>query len=581
MGRDDFDPGKLSVGVVRMTRSTAWVLSSVLALCLAAGASMTPGSISGYVKDSSGVPQMGAAVEIFGAATGQHQLAFTDTSGYFSLSGLLPGLYDLRASAPSFLPALREDVALSAGASKVLNITLNTLFEAVKMLPPAKRSGNEDDNWKWTLRSTANRPILRFDDGDPVIVEAAQQDRALRGGLAFVAGGTSEGYGSASDLGTAFNLEHSIFGSSTLGFNGSLGYGGGIPDGVLQLSYKRDTDESRNSPEMALTVRRFASPQTMVHHGALQALAFSYSNGFSVADLLDFRLGGEVQTIQFMGRANAVRPFGSVDLHLTPGTVLEYKYATTEPSTRASKGFDSAPADLTESGPRMSLYNNDALLENAHHHEVSLSQRFGDDNRVQVAYFNDRKDPALLGVGDIDSDNGYFLPDVYSGTFSFTGTELESQGVRFVFERKLGDSLLASVDYAYGGTLELEQPGVDWSKVHDDLRHAWRHSAAVKLNGKIHRSQTSWIASYRWTSGQALLPVDQFNASPGQTDGFFNVFVRQPIPRWHFVPGHMEALIDLRNLLAQGYVPIFGPDGKTVYLVQSARSVRGGVSFTF
>jgi hypothetical protein len=557
-------------------------LASVIALCLAAGATVTPGSISGYVKDSSGVPQMGAAIEIYGVPTGQHQLAYTDAKGYFSLNGLLPGSYDLRASAPSFLPTLREDVALAAGATKILNITLNTLFEAMKMLPPPKRAGSEDDTWKWTLRSTANRPILRFDDGSPVIVESAQQEKTLRGGLAFVAGGTSEGYGSGSDLGTAFNVEQSIFGSSVLGFNGSLGYGTGIPDGVLQLSYKRDDGVAGNSPEMALTMRRFASPQTMGRHGALQALAFSYSNGFSVSDLLEFRLGAEVEAIQFLGRANAVRPYGSVDVHLTPSTVLEYKYATSEPSTRASRGFEAAPVELNDTAPRMSMSNYDALLENAHHHEVSLSQHIGDDSMVQVAYFNDRiKNPALLGVGEIESDNGYFLPDVYSGTFSFNGGELEAQGVRFVYERKITDSLTATLDYGYGGTLELEQPGVDWSLVQDNLRHAWRHSAALKLNGNIRRSQTTWSASYRWTSGQALTAVDLFNTSPGQTDSFFNVFIRQPIPHWHFVPGHMEALIDLRNLLAQGYVPVFGPDGKTVYLVQSARSVRGGVSFTF
>jgi len=29
--------------------------------------------------------------------------------------------------------------------------------------------------------------------------------------------------------------------------------------------------------------------------------------------------------------------------------------------------------------------------------------------------------------------------------------------------------------------------------------------------------------------------------------------------------------------MAQGYIPVMGQDGKTVYLVQSARSVRGGV----
>jgi hypothetical protein len=43
----------------------------------------------------------------------------------------------------------------------------------------------------------------------------------------------------------------------------------------------------------------------------------------------------------------------------------------------------------------------------------------------------------------------------------------------------------------------------------------------------------------------------------------------------------MDAVIDVRNLLAQGYVPLLGQDGRTVYLVQSARSIRGGVAFSF
>ena len=566
-----------------MTRTTGWVVVAIVALCLAAGAAVTPGSISGYVRDSGGVPQMGAAVEVFGTATGQHQLAYTDETGHFSLNGLLPGSYDLKASAASFLPTVREDVALTAGATKVLNITLNTLFEAMKMLPPPKRAGNEDDNWKWTLRSTANRPILRFDDGAPVVVESAQQEKAFTGGLAFVAGGSSAGYASGSDLGTAFNVEHSIFSDSLLGFNGSLGgYGSGIPDGILQVSYRRQSDDADMGPQMALSIRRFAAPQNGTHLGSLQAVAFSYSNGFSVGELLDVRVGSEAQAIQFMGRANAVRPYGTLDVHLAHSTLLEYRYTTSEPS-QAGMGLDGGPLEVAQSGPRVSLANYSPLLENAHHHELSLSQRMGDDNSVQVAYYRDRvKDPELLGVGEIDHDMGYFLPDVYSGTFSFTGGELQAQGVRVVYARKLGDSLAATLDYAYGGVLELDQPGVDWSLVHDNLKQAWRHSAALKLNGKLNRSHTTWMASYRWISGEAVTPVDMFNASSGQSEPFLNLFMRQQIPHWHFLPGgHMEAIVDLRNLLAQGYVPMLGPDGKTVYLVQSARSVRGGVSFTF
>jgi hypothetical protein len=43
----------------------------------------------------------------------------------------------------------------------------------------------------------------------------------------------------------------------------------------------------------------------------------------------------------------------------------------------------------------------------------------------------------------------------------------------------------------------------------------------------------------------------------------------------------MEAMLDLRNLMAEGYVPVMGQDHRTVYLVPSARSVRGGVAFVF
>jgi len=72
-----------------------------------------------------------------------------------------------------------------------------------------------------------------------------------------------------------------------------------------------------------------------------------------------------------------------------------------------------------------------------------------------------------------------------------------------------------------------------------------------------------------------------FNSSPGQADPFLSVFLRQPIPGTSFLPVKMDAVLDLRNLLAQGYVPVVAQDGQTVYLVQSARAVRGGLAFTF
>jgi hypothetical protein len=43
----------------------------------------------------------------------------------------------------------------------------------------------------------------------------------------------------------------------------------------------------------------------------------------------------------------------------------------------------------------------------------------------------------------------------------------------------------------------------------------------------------------------------------------------------------MEASADLRNMLAQGYLPLSVVDGRRILLVQTPRSFRGGLSFIF
>jgi hypothetical protein len=43
----------------------------------------------------------------------------------------------------------------------------------------------------------------------------------------------------------------------------------------------------------------------------------------------------------------------------------------------------------------------------------------------------------------------------------------------------------------------------------------------------------------------------------------------------------MEATADLRNMLAQGYLPLAMVGGQRVLLVETPRSFRGGLSFIF
>ena len=544
------------------------------------------GAISGYVRDGSGAPQMGAAVEILGSAA-QVLKVFTDDRGFYSVASLVPGTYSIKASAPSFLPSLREKIGLRSGAKLMVNITLTNLFEAIQLVP--MRGPADDDDWKWTLRSVANRPILRvLPDGTTVVVQNGEfsGDHDVKGAVSFLAGSPGQGLGAA-DMNAGFTVERSVFAGGTLKLNGNVGYGSdgqGAPSGTLRTTYTNHFN-GMFEPSVAITALRLNSPGNAMPGTTLQALSATSSDRIVLGDMVEMKFGSELQTIQFMGRVNAFRPFASVDLHLTPNTVVEYQYTSSVPNAgmpdrSGEDRIESASSDLSETAPRMSITGFVPAVERAHHQEISVSQRIG-KNSMQVAFYSDSVvDPMLTGVGEVSAESGEVLPDVYSGTFSYQGNDYAAQGMRIVLQRKLMSDLTATLDYAYGGVLDLSHPDVQLQDAREWIRAERRQTIAAKFSGSVPKSKTRWIASYRYSGGNALTPVDEFNSSAGQSDPYFNLYVRQPIPG-NFLAGHMEILMDLRNLLAQGYVPVMGQDGHTVYLVQSARAVRGGVAFNF
>jgi hypothetical protein len=549
------------------------------------------GAISGYVRDASGAPQMGAVVEVLGSAA-QALKVFTDERGFYSVTSLLPGTYSVKVSAPSFLPTLREKIGVRSGAKLMVNITLTTLFEAIQLVP--LRGPVDDDDWKWTLRSVANRPILRMlPDGTTVVSQSGESaaDHDLKGTVTLLGGSPGQGFGSPSDMTAGFDVERSLLSSGTLRLNGNLGYesdGEGIPSAVLRTTYTGRFN-GFFEPSVAITALRLNSPDMSTLPGAtLQALSVTSSGRIVLTDKLEMKLGSELQTIQFMGRVNAIKPFGAADLHITSNSVVEYQYASSVPNIgltdRLGDGsgdrLDSPSSDLSETAPRMSITGFSPAVEKGHHQEVSFSQRIGKNN-VQVAFYADSMvDPVLTGVGEVSAESGEVLPDVYSGTFSYQGNDFATRGLRVVLQRKLLSDLTATLDYAYGGVLDLSRSDVQLQDAREWIHTERRQAVAAKFSGSIPKSKTRWIASYRVSANRTLTPVDLFDTSAGQADPYLNLCIRQPIPA-SFFAGHMEILMDLRNLLAQGYVPVMGQDGHTLYLVQSARSVRGGVAFSF
>jgi hypothetical protein len=106
---------------------------------------------------------------------------------------------------------------------------------------------------------------------------------------------------------------------------------------------------------------------------------------------------------------------------------------------------------------------------------------------------------------------------------------------------------------------------------------------SISLSGTIEGTGTHWRASYRWQPDETLTPVAAYAANEGEP--YLNLHLRQAIHTGH--DGRrdgqtgFEALIDLRNLLAQGYQPYLLGDGSVVVLAQEQRGVSGGLAFTF
>jgi hypothetical protein len=545
---------------------------------------------------------MGAVVEVFVSAVKVGTTVFTDSRGYYEAANLPAGTYQVKATALSFLPTLRENVVLHSHTRAIVNLTLSTLADALKLMPARRSAGDEPDDWHWTLRSATSRPVLRvleknkdaktnsndtdIEDRSSLVVvsnnsnERGGDNHPIKASVALIAGAEAGGFGGAGDVTTSFALEKSLFSSGTLSFNGNIGASAGDPTGVLRASYAHNLGEN-SRPTFTVTYRHFAAPGAAVLNSPYSAIEMSSSDSMTVAGFIDLNYGADLQSMQFADRITAIKPHGSVDVHISPNMVVEYRYATSEPDTRATKGFDTAPADLSESGPRMALTNGEPVVEHARHHEVSVSRRMG-DTRVQLAAFLDRvHNLVLTGAGDPTSYSDDILPDVYSGTFSYGfAPGVSSAGARVVVQRKISEDLTATVDYSTGQAVSAADANAAWQTLAQSFGVGRQHSVGAKLYGYIPSAGTRLIASYKWTSGNALSTVDAFNASPGQIDPYLSIFIRQPLP-CGFMPGKMDALLDMRNLLAQGYVPVMGQDGRTVYMVQSARALRGGLAFTF
>lgn len=103
------------------------VCALAISLLLVSGrghAQVAGATLSGTVTDGSGASIPKAQVSIKNISTGVVRSTTTDSAGVYSLPNLLPGDYDLTATATGFKTTVRTGVTLTVGAQTELNVSL-------------------------------------------------------------------------------------------------------------------------------------------------------------------------------------------------------------------------------------------------------------------------------------------------------------------------------------------------------------------------------------------------------------------------------------------------------------------------
>jgi hypothetical protein len=554
------------------------VVSCLTARCFAAS---TAAAISGTVRDIHGTAQMGALVEVLRGSV-SIATAYSDDHGRYIIPSILPGQYQMRATAAFFVPVQRNHLYLQAGAQAVVNLTLSAIFEADNWLPAQRRHADEPvDDWKWTLRSTASRPLLRLndpEDGVAISSSSEQQHRVTTQGKVMV----TNGDGTFGDGGN----HQALFLSRTMQDGDGAVFRADVGDSQTPFATGPSVVASAGYERRSMFAGNTRMVTSFQSHPELTA--GSLTNGFQVLQLASTQqitLGDTVLidagTLLEAERLEATRmqakPFVRLTVRPNENVMVEYRYA----SGRELQSSD----DLDRLKPTLTALvdaNGRPLITRGSHQELSVSRKLGRSTLSFAGYTDQFTHAAIAGSGLMDHatlQQSVVVADPTTGTFQVATQSYAGRGVSVSGMQALTPALSAWVEYDLGTALKSAGGTSMMTNLGANVTPRMSPAGSVALRGKIQRTGTSLRAEYRWQPLRTLTQVNAYNVTPDEA--YMSFYLRQRLWCGRLLPQGVDAVVEATNLLEQGYQPVLAPDGQTLFLAQMPRAVQGGLAFNF
>lgn len=563
-----------------------FAIGSLMLLLASATCSVaSAATVSGVVRDAQGAAQMGAMVQVLAAGSVSVATSFTDMYGRYRIANLVPGKYQVRATANLFVPATRPNLQLASGMLATVNLTLTMLADPAGWLPAQRRKADEPgDDWTWTLRSAANRPILRMlGDGEVVPVSAGEGESSSRSRIqrrASVMGGSGFGQGG---YGTVVAMNRAAESGSDMMVRAevaSAAMAGGSAAAEVDAGYENVGFAGSSRMVMSFISR----PELIGGDGmaGMQMTRMSSARKMQLGDEVDVEAGGTVYAIHTSGTALSARPFLRVTVH--PGEVWAVRYQlATSRDVQGYDAMDSVAAEL----PVAAMSGGQLVTERGIHQEFALSRKAGGGVIEAAVYHDEIAHPEIAGMGALNAadmaagaGSSSLVADTATDSFRFLGGEYRSTGMSVALSEPVTQSVWATLEYDRGSVLTTRDATLNsLTQAGAALQAEDSGAVTAAVRARILRSGTRVRAAYRWQPQHAVTAVNAFSAQ--SDEGYLGFYVRQAVRWGDKLPAGLEATIDVTNLLAEGYQPFLSADGRTLFLAQSPQTIQAGLSFTF
>jgi hypothetical protein len=567
------------------------------------------GNLLGTVVDPSGIPQMGATVQLFDKYDRPAGKTFTAADGRFGFTGLAVDSYSVRVTLASFFPAFRDRIAIKAGLDSMLRVHLATLLSNIEVAYTVPMGAMTDD-WKWVLRSSpSTRPVTRFlPVGLSTSAEKKMRPRIFSDTHAMlsVAGGDNGTLADAdagqADLGTGFALSTNIWGKNQVQVSGTFGQGTGTilsPAVALCAVYSREQDGEglNNAPEVTLTMRQFAVtggqnyvPDVPAQGAPLPIVRDVAMSIYQIADPVDnvhIEYGAIGESLTTLEHTARLTPFARVTVNLGAVGEVIATYSNggrPDPLYAHQAGhadeFDTGVGNLTRL-PQLSSRNGRLELQRTQNYEIGYQKTEGTRTYAVSAFYEDVSDGRVSVAGDISAlAEEDLLSDGTSKGSVYNIGRYSRRGVLASADQRISDSLDVAVAYGRMGGFTANPGGVV-SGSSQFLAEDDHNLATVNVRAKAPVAGTQIVANYGWVGDGAIVPRRIFSTQNTYAEPGLNITVKQPLPSFFGMPGHFEIVADVRNILAQGYLPMDATDNRTLLVVQAPRAIRGGLNFIF